>query len=640
MRGNEFLDKMELVDPAYVEEADQQPPKAQNRWLKWGGLAACLCVVVTASVFALTAPDKNYCVEPAPDPAPDATAKVTELPGGASWVHSPPDDWTSDTYSNLTELLDYLRLHDGHGTSESKDGYRGGLSTAHAAMEGSDTVSWKGTVYQRNYDTAKQVGVYQDGVLTGTLDVPADYLFISDGQLITVGAEYYSGDELDPVYCVRVNIFGLDDPARPEKLDTFTQIGNLTACWISSGMLYLLTDDGVCACGYSRFSNLEDYKPQLFHGETQIPWSNEDVRILGAPSRVSYVAAARINVVSREITDMRAFYGDIEDVYFGGDWLALITSTTLESSYTLQDTSTTPESSYTLQDMYTFDGSLTFTGRCDIAEMFGLNETLTWPEDQEPPRSTQRPEIKAVTKAGSEWRIVGECTQTAGPTWWRELFAVTFDPESNGTAGAILSLPEDHFSIDDVLWEENRAVISAGFTLFGQGPDDVTRGARLAFAEFDSMGVPLLSSSDIVCDRVTGIENMYSYGSPLGEIRPFIPLSTGWGSGWYLRYNGTPNGFDLYDLSDSQNPVCLYKSQGDIPEGCRLDFDHCVLYSDGAASRIAVKLITPKDGDYRHPDYSWCIFYVDEEPPVTLRMSSERYPVTGFDPISLIPSEP
>lgn len=623
MRGNEFLDKMELVDPVYVEEADQQPPKTHSRWLKWGGLAACLCVVAAASVFALTAPDDGpRCVEPVP--APNVTSPYDGPT--ADILIKAPEAPTSETYSTLTELLDYLRLHDGHSSAESNDGYRGGFSMARAAMEGSDTVSWKGTVYQINYDTAKWVGVYQNGLLTGTLDAPADYLFVSDGRLVAVGAEYYSGDELDPVHCVRVNIFDLNDPAHPEKLDTFTQLGDLTACWMNDSTLYLMTDDGVCACGYSRFSNLEDYKPQLFHGEEQIPWFDEDILILGTPSRVSYAAVSCIDAEILDVTRKRAFYGDIENVYFGEDWLALVTAPVLEFSYTLQD-------------VYTFDGLLTCTGKCDMAEVFGLEKTQEWSEDQEPPRSTQRPDIKAVTKADGFWRIVGECTQTAGPTWWRDLFVMTFDPETNGTVREILSLPEDQFSIDDVLWEENRAIISAGFTLFGLGPDDVTRGARLAFAEFDGMDITLLSS-DIICDRVTGIETMYSYGSPLGNIRPFIPLATGWGSGWYLRYNEIPNGFDIYDLSDSQNPVCLYKSQGDIPEGCRLDFDHCVLYSNGAASAVAVKLITPKDGDYRHPDYSWCIFYVDEEPPVTLRVSSEQYPATGFDPISLASSDP
>ena len=39
MRGNELLDKMELIDPAYIEAADAAPNKRKSVWAKWG---ACL----------------------------------------------------------------------------------------------------------------------------------------------------------------------------------------------------------------------------------------------------------------------------------------------------------------------------------------------------------------------------------------------------------------------------------------------------------------------------------------------------------------------------------------------------------------------------------------------------------------------
>ena len=37
MRGNEFLDKMELVDAAFVEEADRQPSFKTDKKLERGG---------------------------------------------------------------------------------------------------------------------------------------------------------------------------------------------------------------------------------------------------------------------------------------------------------------------------------------------------------------------------------------------------------------------------------------------------------------------------------------------------------------------------------------------------------------------------------------------------------------------------
>lgn len=55
MRGNELLDKMELIDPAYIEAAGTMPKKRKNSWVKWGAMAACFCLVVSLAVPAMAA---------------------------------------------------------------------------------------------------------------------------------------------------------------------------------------------------------------------------------------------------------------------------------------------------------------------------------------------------------------------------------------------------------------------------------------------------------------------------------------------------------------------------------------------------------------------------------------------------------
>ena len=57
MRGDEFLDKMEQIDPAYVEAADGRPGKKKISWVKWGGIAACFAVAVLAGAFLLRGRD-------------------------------------------------------------------------------------------------------------------------------------------------------------------------------------------------------------------------------------------------------------------------------------------------------------------------------------------------------------------------------------------------------------------------------------------------------------------------------------------------------------------------------------------------------------------------------------------------------
>lgn len=45
MRGFDLLDKMGLIEPAYVEAAEAQPRRRPPVWLKWGAAAACLALL-------------------------------------------------------------------------------------------------------------------------------------------------------------------------------------------------------------------------------------------------------------------------------------------------------------------------------------------------------------------------------------------------------------------------------------------------------------------------------------------------------------------------------------------------------------------------------------------------------------------
>lgn len=46
MRGNDFLDKMSLVNPVFVERAEAVSKKRKNIWLKWGVAAACFAIII------------------------------------------------------------------------------------------------------------------------------------------------------------------------------------------------------------------------------------------------------------------------------------------------------------------------------------------------------------------------------------------------------------------------------------------------------------------------------------------------------------------------------------------------------------------------------------------------------------------
>lgn len=53
MRGKELLDKMELIEPAYVEAADKAPVIKKRKiplWIKLSALAACVCLLVALPI--------------------------------------------------------------------------------------------------------------------------------------------------------------------------------------------------------------------------------------------------------------------------------------------------------------------------------------------------------------------------------------------------------------------------------------------------------------------------------------------------------------------------------------------------------------------------------------------------------------
>ncbi len=45
MKGDELLNKMGLIDPKYIVEAEAEPRKKNNTWVRWGAVAACMCII-------------------------------------------------------------------------------------------------------------------------------------------------------------------------------------------------------------------------------------------------------------------------------------------------------------------------------------------------------------------------------------------------------------------------------------------------------------------------------------------------------------------------------------------------------------------------------------------------------------------
>lgn len=53
MRGNELLDRMDLIDPEYVEAAEQMPAKKTRIPTGWIATAACLCILLAGAIAGI-----------------------------------------------------------------------------------------------------------------------------------------------------------------------------------------------------------------------------------------------------------------------------------------------------------------------------------------------------------------------------------------------------------------------------------------------------------------------------------------------------------------------------------------------------------------------------------------------------------
>ena len=82
MRGEDLLDAMALVDPAYIAAADEAPPARKRRWKMWAGVAACLCLLA-AGVLGIWYAGSGGMVPAGDAVDADAAAEGSDsLPGG------------------------------------------------------------------------------------------------------------------------------------------------------------------------------------------------------------------------------------------------------------------------------------------------------------------------------------------------------------------------------------------------------------------------------------------------------------------------------------------------------------------------------------------------------------------------------
>lgn len=583
MKSKRLRDALEYVDDCYLDTVDSMEKKRKKpiKWIKWVATAACLCVM--AIVFVM-----NFDKIIERPRIPEEIITMPTVPAEEDWAGYA----TSDKYGNLKELLAHLSLNESHDSRKADAEGNGVNVNASGIMESRDVVSFGEYSYQLNMeDWVVDIYCNESGVpvYVGKIDFAAEHIFLIEDKLVLVGSYQSGGTELDYKMSAAIKVYSLENPKEPTLVDEFTQRGGISTCYMLDKKLYLFTSDGVCACGYSRLDDVSEYIPQITSGNEVLEWSDTEIAILGEPTRVQYTALSVTDIMTSKVVTKRAFYGNIEDIYYGEEWLAFVVGG-------LNDEKIVHPDIYTFRVSENFE----YTGKLSLSAMFHLPEYVK--TDNDGRADGEYPSVSSITKVGNEYRMVGYYQTISGGKNILQLLVVTADMEKGTSNYELVDCSAyPNFTLDEILWEEDRVIISG--SVIENFPTNLSPVNRFIFVEFTDDEI-VVCENDLVFDHVDGVDMMYGYGSPLGHIRTLIPL----GNGIYLRYNDLPNGLDIYDFSDSANPVCLYKSDVNTAEDYRLEFEN-VVYDENTIG--VLKVLPNEEGEYRNVTYTWCIYDID-----------------------------
>lgn len=560
MNRKDLYRSMQDIDDRLLERSEKQSGSQRKIWFVWGAMAACLClIIVVAMPYMLQNGEKCEKAE-----------AVMEAPR-ENGPPAPQNGKTSDTYENLSELLAYLGKHDHHDGVKDTEGTGSALG---ALMESNGIALSKDQKYAYHIGT-NAVKISSLGEASNTVgEIPemADAVFVNEDTLIIVSQFQSGGDELNVEHSVRVCLYDIVDPQYPKIKDTFVQLGSLTSCWMVGQDLYLVTSDGVCACGWSRKEDPSQFYPQLTKNEEQIPWGDTDISILGKPSRVQYAAVSVFQTQTGKIEDQQAFYGDIDQFFYGEDWIAV----TVDS-----------------HEVYTWKEDLGYTGVIHTDPDF---------------------EIKGVYKAETIYRIIGQ--EQNG----NRLLFMTADPLASKTTVELkhrVAETPDIGYLTEILWEEDRAVIGVAHQRVSE-IHDVDSETHFLIVEYDKMEMELKTlyeGADYLDSRVGS-----GYGNPLGHFETLIPLS----DDLYVRYiygSEGPGGFDVYQFSEMS--IQGYRTEESLSGMDAYDYVWHV-YDENTFGTL--KVILGEEDSFRDVELSWCIYDVDPESKEIVQLIQE-YPL-------------
>lgn len=395
-----------------------------------------------------------------------------------------------------------------------------------------------------------------------------------------------------------ISFYNITDLSNPSFITEYTFERSVSVYRVEDE-LYFIFSDGVCACGWSRTDDMSEYYPSYSRDGKADKWGDEHISILGEPTRVDYVAVMKLSLETFDVIDKRAYYGDIIKFNYGTDWFAISTQTIKKGEgYVLNP------------DVYTFDSSdtLKHTGKIDLSKCFNREKKVMLYQKM----FANDINIKSVSKIDGKFRIIAyEYIRDPKPGVIHHyvLMAMEADMTNGRYVSGELYLDYTNPSFNQCLNEKDRTILTVNYK--ENDDEDPYQNSTFIFIEFSDESVDIVLSN-MIAERVNGIKNRYAGGI----IEAIVPM----GNGIYIRYNSTPNGWDVYDFSDSKNPKHLHKSTPLIGED---DFNtySWIKYSENL---FGVARCTPSEdaaeSSSRESDIYWDFYSFDpnSETPFTL----------------------
>ncbi len=605
-----LYDGITNISDDIIENAQSVPANTQKEkkaWVKWGAIAACLCLVAAAIFTRFPLPEKeDDPVIPAIDETDVQTVK-----------DDPPlAKKTSESYSSLSELLDYLSTNESHDDRYDLSA-SGGYFLDASGETGSSELIEKSRI---TFDSSGEYAYFVDnsGIIiyhpdretmqvVSTLKVGASYIFTCNNNLFVIGCYDLDDEEIityDEEPKAKIRVYDITVPQSPQPKDEYVQCGTFTACWMADENIYLVTSDGVCACGWSRLDDVSKYYPALSHNGEAVSWGDEDISILGEPAQVQFTAITVIDGNTCEIAEKEAFYGNMEKLYYGADWVAASVSS--ETNAYRENPS-----------VYTFDNKLDFTGKINLAKIINVSERNPLKDGIQTEGAYLS--IDSITKQDDIYRLIGTSTSINDTKYSDCSFMViAVDAETDEASYELLNAAEEypHAFFTEILWEDNRAITCIGITK-GDFGKEFLQETRFLFIDFDGLDIRL-SETDLSADYLGGRVGVY-YGRPLGAFNTLIPM----GKGIYLRYSNPaegPGGFDVYDFSDSTKAKCLYHPENSLSGADAFDYVWYV-YDENTVGTL--KIILGEEVYYRDNKALWCKYSVDLDSENVFSLISE-----------------